>query len=83
MCFCFSFSAYNWQTGGSGDHFTVSAFVALAFQFLSFVLWTLYSVIELFYWLMGKRGRMRTGDENLSSGYMKVCRPEESRRVGG
>lgn len=82
MCFCFSFSAYNWQTGGSGDHFTVSAFVALAFQFLSFVLWTLYSVIELFYWLMGKRGRMRTGDENLSSGYMKVCRPEESRRVG-
>jgi hypothetical protein len=41
MCFCFSFSAYNWQTGGSGDHFTVSAFVALAFQFLSFVLWVI------------------------------------------
>ena len=36
---CFSFSAHNWHDDGSGDHFTVSARAALAFQFFSFFLW--------------------------------------------
>jgi hypothetical protein len=52
---CFSYTTHNWHDDGSGDHFTISARAALAFQFFSFVLWAFPSVLVLIYCILDKR----------------------------